>query len=327
MNRRPALRTLLATCAATALTATLAACGGSDDSAEGPDDPGASTVRVEHRFGTTEVPVAPERIVTLDLQWTDTILAMGVQPVAYGADSMMPDGEAPWWESDPTGEALNLEDGVPLEKIAALEPDLIVATYSIGDQSTYDRLSELAPTIAGTSENYVAEWPKLLETAGQFLDKPALAGEASDAVQAEVDAVAADFPRLRDKTFALAQYVVGDAMYVVADEDDGSSKLFRQLGMTLLPSVVEEGERSGQPRIEISTERADLLTADFLAFLVNGGDKSDLHDIPGFAQLPASKSGAAAILDYPTIVGLNTPTPLSIPYALDQMRPYLKRVA
>ena len=34
-----------------------------------------------------------------------------------------------------------------------------------------------------------------------------------------------------------------------------------------------------------------------------------------------------AVLDYATIVGLNTPTPLSIPYALDKMRPYLVKAA
>jgi iron complex transport system substrate-binding protein len=33
------------------------------------------------------------------------------------------------------------------------------------------------------------------------------------------------------------------------------------------------------------------------------------------------------VLDYPTVVGLNTPTPLSIPYALEKLTPYLKEVA
>ncbi|PSL02489.1 hypothetical protein CLV30_110142 [Haloactinopolyspora alba] len=46
----------------------------------------------------------------------------------------------------------------------------------------------------------------------------------------------------------------------------------------------------------------------------------DLADIPGFDRLP----GTVTVLDYPAIVGLNTPSPLSVPYALDRLRPHLK---
>jgi iron complex transport system substrate-binding protein len=128
---------------------------------------------------------------------------------------------------------------------------------------------------------------------------------------------------LEGKTFELAQYIVGDSMYIVADENDGSSVIFSQLGLTLYPPVVAEGKQSGQARINVSTERADLLRADLVVFLINGGDESDLADIPGFDQLP----GTIAVLDYPTIVGLNTPTPLSIPYALDKLKPFLAEAA
>ena len=66
-----------------------------------------------------------------------------------------------------------------------------------------------------------------------------------------------------------------------------------------------------------------LERADLLAFLVNGGDERDLSDIPGFCSLP----GTVAVLDYPTIVGLNTPSALSVPYALEWLRPHLEATA
>jgi iron-siderophore transport system substrate-binding protein len=112
-------------------------------------------------------------------------------------------------------------------------------------------------------------------------------------------------------------------MYIVADENDGSSVFFQPLGMRMHPAVRERGEETGEARIQVSVERADLLRADLLAFLVNGGDEGDLSDIPGFARLP----GTVAVLDYPTIVGLNTPSALSIPYALERLRPYLEAAA
>lgn len=306
------------------LTALLAGCGGSDDSADG----GGSTasgqpVVVEHVYGETTVSEVPERIVTIDLQWTDTVLALGVEPVGYTIDSFMPDRTVPWQDLPADAEALDISAGLPLEQIAALRPDLIVGSYSIADQGTYDKLAAIAPTIPNLDETQVTPWQDLVALAGDLLDQPA---EAS-AVVAEVDdavaATAEELPGLAGRSFALAQYVVGDSMYVVADPADGSTVFFEQLGMVMLPDLVAERERTGEARLNVSTERADLLRADLLAFLVNGGDESDLADIPGFDALP----GTVAVLDYPTIVGLNTPTPLSVPYALEGIRPYLEKAA
>lgn len=309
------------------MTVTFAACGGTEDDASAATN-SSDAIQVEHQFGTTEVDGVPERVLTLDTQWTDVMLSMDVEPVGYNVDSLMPDGGAPWREGERSGEELSLDDGVPVEQVAALEPDLIVGTYSIVDKSVYEQLSGIAPTIAGEGGFGVTPWQELVTTAGDLLDEPDQAQKVIDDVEGTIDSAAKEHPNLKGKTFALAQYMVGDSSLVaVADENDGASTLFEKLGMTMLPQLKKEGEKQDSPRVTVSPERVDLLGSDFLAFLVNGGDETDLADIPGFDQLPASKSGAVAILDYATIVGLNTPTPLSIPYALEKMGPYLEKVA
>ncbi|MBB5790138.1 ABC transporter substrate-binding protein [Jiangella mangrovi] len=314
---------------ALALAAGLTACGG-DDSAPasgseiaGETGDGAQAITVDHMFGSTEVTGVPQRVVTIDLQWTDVMLAMGVEPVGYSVDSFMPETGVPWQDLPADAVGLPLDDGPPIEQIAELQPDLIVGSYSIADEGVYDQLSGIAPTIAGLDAQQVTPWQDLLRTAGEILGEPDRAEEIIADVDGEVDAVAADLPGLEGKTFTLAQYIVGDSIYAVADEQDGSSVFFQQLGMTMYGPVKDEGESSGDTRIIVSTERSDLLQADLLAFLVNGGDESDLADIPGFDQLP----GTVAVLDYPTIVGLNTPSPLSLPYSLEQLRPYLEEAS
>lgn len=324
---RPGVSRTLALCAAALLLPAVAGCGpsGSDASANASSD----AVSVEHRFGTTSVDPDPERIVTLDAQWTDVMLSTGVEPVGYSLDPLMPDDGPPWRDdSERTGEPLSMDDGVPVEKIAALQPDLIVGTYSVADRQTYQQLSSIAPTIAGSADpSAVQSWQQLVTTAGRILHEPERATRVEASVDGKVDRVAKELPGLRGKTFALAQYVVGDGLTVVADGNDGSTKLFEALGMRLLPAVEEEGDKADMARIQVSTERVDLLSADLLAFLVNGGDESDLADIPGFDELPASRNGSAAVLDYGTVVGINTPTPLSVPYVLDRLRPYLEKAA
>lgn len=305
------------------LVALLGGCGAAGEQPEAEGRKLPSPVTVEHRFGSTTIDTVPQRVVTIDVQWTDTMLAMGVRPVGYTVDSLMPDSAVPWQRID-GGTALSLEDGVPVEKIIALEPDLILGSFSITDKETYDLLSARAPTIAGPPQrDAVTPWQDLVRTAGDILGKPEAAKRVLDGVEGEISQVAAEFPQLAGRTFALAQYIVGDAMYIVADEQDGASLLFQDLGMKLFPPVVREGRKAGQTRLNVSTERADLLRADLLAFLINGGDRRDLADIPGFVQLP----GTVAVLDYATVVGMNTPSALSIPYVLKQLRPHLKATA
>ncbi|GAA4380137.1 ABC transporter substrate-binding protein [Nocardioides caricicola] len=303
----------------------LAGCGDDSDATAAAPTPtrGGGPLVVEHVYGSTEVNGVPERIVTIDVQWTDTMLAMGVEPVGYTLDSYMPDSTVPWQELPADAEALELTDGVPIEQIAALRPDLIVGSFSITDQRTYELLSEIAPTIPNLDDSQVQPWQDLVALAGDVLDEEERAEEVVAEVDGAVADTAAELPGLEGKTFVLAQYVVGDSLYIVADVADGSTVFFEQLGMQMFPAVREEGEKSGDARVQASTERVDLLRADLLAFLVNGGDESDLADIPGFEDLP----GSVAVLDYPTIVGLNTPTPLSIPYALEELRPYLEQAA
>ncbi|UYM04298.1 ABC transporter substrate-binding protein [Solicola gregarius] len=313
----------LALTVAGVLVSALTGCGSSDSDASGSSGP---AVEIEHQYGTTEIGDAPERIVSLDQQWTDAFLALGVEPIGYRDDPLMPDSGPPWWDDERSGEPIAVEQGIPVEQIAALEPDLIVGTYSITDQQTYDQLSAIAPTIASESATQVQSWSEVTTTAGKILDEPEKAEDVVASVESDIERTAHDLPGLENKTFVLAQYVVGDGMYVVTDPDDGSSKLFEDLGMQLLPAAVSEGEKSDLARAQVSTERVDLLDADFLAFLVNGGDESDLDDIPGFDKLPSVRAGSAAVLDYGTVVGVNTPTPLSIPYVLDELHPYLGRV-
>jgi iron complex transport system substrate-binding protein len=304
----------------------LAGCGsGEPEAATGDARRLDSPVTIQHQFGSTTIERIPERIVTIDVQWTDVMLAMGVQPVGYPVDPLMPTSGVPWQRLPEGATALSMADGVPVEQIVALDPDLILGAYSIADEAVYQQLSERAPTIATISADTdkVTPWQDLVRTAGKLLGQPDRAEQVIDDVDGTVTRTAEELPGLKGRTFALAQYIVGDSMYIVADEQDGSSVFFQELGMSLYPPVLAEGQRTGDTRINVSTERADLLRADLLAFLVNGGDRADLADIPGFDQLP----GAVAVLDYATIVGLNTPSPLSIPYALEQLRPYLQDAA
>lgn len=314
-----------------------AACGNGDDddaSASGSGSgaaeseggaSGAWPVEIEHLYGTTTIEERPERIVSLNVQWTDALLAMDVEPAAINVDQSSGDEDIfPWQEGLLDGvEQINLVDSIPLEQIAALEPDLILATYIVEDEQAYESLAAIAPTIGPLSDLEVDPWQDIVEVTAQFLGEP----DAATTVIEEVDTVVAEaadaMPGLAGKTFLLVNYVPGDSLYVVADTEDGSSLFFQDLGLELLPALLDlnDGE-SG--RVQLSFEQVTTLTSDLLVVLPNGGD---LTDLPGWTNLPAVTSGGVSELSFAEVVGLNTPSPLSIPFALELIRPALESAA
>jgi iron complex transport system substrate-binding protein len=310
------------------LAVVLAACGGSDgdgaaSAGSASAGSGSDTVTVEHMYGSTEVPVGVERIVSLDTQWTDVLAALDRPPVGHLADQYAPDGYP--WRGDALADATLIEasDALPYEAVAALDPDLIVVTYLATSRGDYEKLSAIAPTIPLLGDREVDTWQDLARTAGRVLGAEDAAEALVEDVASKVAAVAADLPGLGGKTFALANYVPGDAIYVVADPTDGSNVLFEELGLGISPTILAAGG-DGSGRVKLSLEQTGMLDGDVLVLLTNGA-KAD--DIPGYAALPAVRSGAVAVLDYADVVGLNTPTPLSVPYSLERIRPALAAAA
>jgi iron complex transport system substrate-binding protein len=132
-----------------------------------------------------------------------------------------------------------------------------------------------------------------------------------------------ELPGLEGRTYALANDVPGDALSVVADPEDGAGRFFSQLGLQIAPDLlaIADGEAG---RATLSLERVDELDADLLVLFTNGADP---EEIPGYDELPAVRAGAVAVLDLPAVTGLNTPTPLSIPYSLERIHPALGAAA
>jgi iron complex transport system substrate-binding protein len=317
------------------LAAALAACGSGPDS--GSSTPSSSTARatpadrrsgpvtIRHRYGTTTVPEVPKRIVSLDNAWTDVLTALDAPMVGAGLDPSAQGGRWPWQDRIPASvQGISISDtSIPYERVAALKPDLIVITFFAQKQSDYERLSQIAPTIPSLTRAEVDRWQDIAVAAGKVLHEPERAQALIDDADRRDAALAKELPGLQGKTFALANYVPGDAIYVVADPDDGASTFFRSLGMRLDPEILAAaGGASG--RVKLSLERVDELDADLLVILTNGADPDG---IPGYRNLPAVRSGSVAVLDLAPISGLNTPTPLSLPYSVAKIEPALRAAA
>jgi iron complex transport system substrate-binding protein len=134
------------------------------------------SVTVKHIFGETKIPAPPKRVVSAGFTGQDDLLALGVVPIAvtdwFGGQ---PFGVWPWAQPKLGGAqpvVLNLNDGIQVDQIASLKPDLIVATNAGLDQDTYTKLSALAPTIAQSGPDAFFEpWKDQATVIGQAVFK------------------------------------------------------------------------------------------------------------------------------------------------------------
>jgi iron complex transport system substrate-binding protein len=157
----------------TAGAAAFAAACSSKKPGEVADD---GSVTVKHVFGETKVGARPKRVVSAGLTEQDDLLAVGVIPIAvtdwFGGE---PFAVWPWAQPELGGAqpvVLNLVDGVPVEAIASLRPDLIVATNAGLDQDTYNKLAAIAPTIAQSGQDAFFEpWKVQASAIGQAVFK------------------------------------------------------------------------------------------------------------------------------------------------------------
>lgn len=102
---------------------------------------------VSNDFGETAIPAPPQRIVTLYQGATDTAVALGITPIGV-VDSWLEKPMYRYLRDALSGvEHVGLETQPNLEKIAWLDPDLIIATR-FRHARVRPLLEKIAPTVA-----------------------------------------------------------------------------------------------------------------------------------------------------------------------------------
>lgn len=323
-----ALPLVRALAAGMAVIAAVGACSAGTAAAPAPQ-PAASTV--QHKYGTTEVPAEPARIVTVGLTDQDAALALGVKPVGtidwYGG---YPNGVWPWQQEEfgaelPTvvGDASTID----FEAVAALQPDLILGVYSGLTQADYDKLAQIAPTVAQPVgfEDYLAPWQDQTRLIGQALGQAEQADALIAGVEAKFEEAIAAHPEFAGKTVAATAFNEPGS-YGIYGADDAKNRFFTSLGF-IVPEPIKELTASGGYG-SISAERFDLLDVDLLVWFTSTTPEliPELEASPVYQQLGAHREGRDIFLGPQDKVlngAISWSTVLSLPIAIDEMVPRL----
>ena len=328
---KPTRRHLLAGLSALAVAPLLAACG-QDETTSGTDEPaapeaaGAFPVTITHKYGETTLEKAPTRVVCVGLTEQDALLALGIVPVAVTKWF----GDAPGyifsWATDLLGDAelpevLEDSNGVQVEKVAALAPDLIIGQYSGLTEKDYELLSKIAPTVAqsGDYADYGAPWDEMALTIGKAVGQPDQMQEIVDGVKQQIADAAAANPDFAGRTAMVVTPYEGLFIY---GPEDPRSRMLVDLGFEFpTDEFGGEGEEFGT---SVSAERtSDLDKIDVAVWL-------DLEADPAVKKVFDRTTTAAegrwfdiSSDDGDYYVAHSFVTPLSIPYVLERYVPQL----
>lgn len=330
-----------AAAAALTLTLVLAAC--SPEAAEtavaaAPSPTAApSTVQypltVDGRFGTSTVAAQPKRVLPLSPQGADIALSLGVVPIALPTDAQNQAatnglGKFAWQEAalgDATPDQLLLESlqGVA-EKIAALEPDVILATGFWGlDQGIFDQLNAQVPVVHFDVRANGEPWQNSTRTIGRVLGIPERADEVIAATEHHLSRTAAAHPELAGRGYnVLIGDMGGGQQAILASDERGIGQFISSLGLRL-SDVARTVPTDPDGRGLLSTEQLARLDTDVLFVVTRTDDLGEYERLAPWSALEPVRRGAvvqfARTSGLPNALGF--PSPISLDWAADQVVP------
>lgn len=334
-SRRAALTGLTAL-GAVALSACQTGSGEPEDGASGATgERGEFPRTVKHAFGETTIDSAPERAATVSWANQDAALALGVVPVGmptveFGGND---NGSTDWFDEELAAiggqapEQYSETDGIDFEAIAALSPDIILGVYSGLTQEDYDRLSEIAPTVAypeGTIA-FGTSWQDTTRGVGEALGLEDRAEELVSELEGQLADAVEQNPILSGKTF-----IYGTVDPEAEDEIsiytslDNRPRFLSSLEMEQAPAVVEEeGPDPKSFFLTWSPERVDELDSDILiSWALDDTAAEAIASDELLSRIPAVAADRLLLqTDGQETLSVSAISPLSLPWALERVVP------
>jgi len=328
------LRRLLALLISAALLAVSACANTQENQPEAAEvtTAGVFPVTVDHQFGSTTVERQPVRVVSVGLTEQDVLLQLGIVPVGV-TDWYGDQPDAVWpWARDLLGDAkptvLTNTDGFQFEKIAALQPDLIIGTNAGITQADYDKLSKLAPTVTNPegSEQYFAPWDQQTVQIAKAVGQEAKGAELVAQTKAAYAKVKAEHPQFVGKTATFSQGAPYDGnLYVYPD--GLNTEFLTELGFTITPGLEKHQQKAGEQAL-ISAELVEVIDADVIVFATESQQNFDeLQKWSTIKNPDAVREGRAVYTDTILAGAIYFMTPLSLDYVLAELTPLLEAAA
>jgi len=276
--------------------------------AGGTDAPATRTV--QHPLGTTEVPVAPARVVALDRRAAlPHLLALGVTPIgALTYESIIGTPFPPVVADQARDVALlpvaGNADDPNLETVAALRPDLVIG-WTGGIEEKYAALSAIAPTVAVDVD--FTDAAVSLRAIAAALGREAEAEAVISAFDERRAARLREIGEIGDVSVVLG--IGGQQFRVYQPTGSSVARWLAEAGGRIVPDIASSiGEPYGDELVLISPENLGQVTGETIVVMHNTGAAgeaalAELEGSPLWPTLPAVRAGRVVKVNSQESVG------------------------
>ncbi|WP_315794279.1 ABC transporter substrate-binding protein [Paenibacillus sp. BIC5C1] len=250
----------------------------------------AETQVISTVHGDVEIPVNPQRIVTQG--YLADFLALGIKPVGAPDYEL----ESPYVLDLVEGVAdIGRIDGGSVEKILALQPDLIVTVG--GDEKLNEQYRKIAPTLIipyGTYDNVHEE----ITAFGEIINKQKEAKDWLSQFEVKVKAAKESIQGLVKEGTTFSNFsLFGKEWYINGDGvNRGGQAIYQQLGLKAPDIVQKELIDQDKDTVAISEEKLADYAGDYIFLdLSNGGSLDEGSAV--WSSLDAVKNNRVFKLD------------------------------
>ncbi|TQM43368.1 ABC transporter substrate-binding protein [Pseudonocardia cypriaca] len=275
------------------------------------DRPAAPATRtVHHPLGTTEVPLAPTRVVALDRRAAlPHLLALGVTPIgALTYESIIGTPFPPLVAEQARDVAVlpvaGSADDPNLEAVAALRPDLVIG-WTGGIDEKYAALSAIAPTVAVDVD--FTDAAVSLRAIAAALGREAEAEAVISAFDERRAVRLREIGEIGDVSVVLG--IGGQQFRVYQPAGSSVARWLAEAGGRLVPDIASAiGEPSGDELVLISPENLGQITGETIVVMHNTGAAgeaalAELEGSPLWPTLPAVQAGRVVKVNSQESVG------------------------
>ncbi|MFJ2773238.1 ABC transporter substrate-binding protein [Streptomyces sp. NPDC087300] len=295
---RPARRlTPTAAALAGALVLTLTGCGGGKDDASDKADAADTRTVTDANGKSVDVPRHPKKVVTLSEPTLDAALALGVHPIGTTAGRGQKGVSSYLADRAGSAETVATVAEPDLEKLAALEPDLILLDETVGAKRVLDKLSAIAPTVLTAKLN--EDWRTSFTATADILGKKTDAAGWLDDFDGEVAAAKKRLGANENAVTSVVRWQNGAPSVVGKGRGHVGSTL---AALGLKRPAGQRGESAGHSE-PVSLEKLPTIDGDWLFLGALGdrtaGDKAyaEAKKVANFTKLSAEKKGHVVVVD------------------------------
>lgn len=229
---------------------------------------------VQHELGKSCIPLHPQRIITMDQDSLEILVALGLEPIATTRANRT--GNKVSILNDKIDAIIDLgKEGQPnLEKIVQLNPDLIVGMFM--DPQNYKLFSGIAPTVS--MEFNHAEWKKTLRQFGEVLDKSQEVKNLLDTYQQEIENLRTNFEKKFGNTkVTIMRFYTTLEFTQFMNHVSFPGSVIEELKYVSIPTVQRQLKGTDETYVNVSLERVDLLDADAIFVALDPGAEKNFH--------------------------------------------------